>query len=138
MTNDTSGKGPIRPDWADRNPTTRAVWRTGVGVVGSLVLVLGVVLIPYPGPGWLVVFAGLAILAAEFRWARRVLSYARSKYDAWTDWLKRQSLPVRLLVLAATGLVVLATLYLLNVFALVGGWFGVDWTWLRSPLFGPS
>ncbi|WP_424185351.1 TIGR02611 family protein [Actinokineospora sp. G85] len=105
-------------------------------MVGSVVLLLGVVLIPYPGPGWLVVFAGLAILAAEFAWARRVLTYARSKYDAWTDWLKRQSLPVRLLVLAATGLIVLATLYLLNVFALVGGWFGVDWAWLRSPLFG--
>ena len=135
VTNETDRKGPIRPDWADRNPTTRAVWRTGVGVVGTLVLVLGVILIPYPGPGWLVVFAGLAILAIEFPWARRVLTYARGKYDAWTDWLKRQSWPVRLLVLGLTALIVLATLWLLNAFALVGGWFGIKWPWLASPLF---
>lgn len=135
VTNETSRKGPIRPDWADRNPTTRAVWRTGVGVVGTLVLVIGVILIPYPGPGWVVVFGGLAILATEFTWARRILTYARGKYDAWTDWLKRQSLLVRFLVLAATALIVLATLWLLNAFALVGGWFGIHWAWLSSPLF---
>lgn len=52
-----------------------------------LVLVVGVIAIPYPGPGWLIVFAGLAILATEFDWARRVLRYARGKYDAWTAWL---------------------------------------------------
>ena len=40
-------------------------------------------------------------------------------------------------LLAATGLVVLATLWLLNVFSLVAGWVGLEaWTWLQSPLFG--
>ncbi len=126
----------FRPDWVDRSKTTRLVWRIGVGVVGAAVLATGIVLVPYPGPGWLVVFAGLAILAVEFPWARRVLHFARSKYDAWVDWLKRQHLAVRLLVLALTGLIVLATLWLLNVFALVGGWFGVEWAWLNSPIFG--
>jgi uncharacterized protein (TIGR02611 family) len=105
-------------------------------VVGALVLVAGIVAIPYPGPGWLIVFAGLAILATEFIWARRVLDYARGKYDAWTDWLKAQRLWVRLAVLAATGLVVLATLYLLNAFSMMAGWVGLEeWTWLQSPLF---
>ncbi|WP_026423554.1 TIGR02611 family protein [Actinokineospora inagensis] len=135
MTEGTREKGAMRPEWANRNPTTRTVWRAGVGVVGGLVLVAGVVLIPYPGPGWLIVFAGLAILAAEFAWAHRALTYARTKYNAWTDWLKHQPLAVRLLVLAATAAVVLATLWLLNTFSLVGGWFGVHWPWLGSPLF---
>ncbi|GAA4411163.1 TIGR02611 family protein [Actinokineospora soli] len=126
----------MRPDWADRSRTTRLVWRTGVGVVGAAVLIGGIFLIPYPGPGWLVVFAGLAILAIEFPWARRVLDFARSKYDAWVEWLKRQHLAVRLLVLALTGLVVLVTLWLLNVFGLVSGWLNLDWPWLRSPIFG--
>ncbi len=107
-----------------------------MAVVGTLVLVLGIIAIPYPGPGWLIVFAGLAILASEFEWAKRVLRYARSKYDAWTDWLGRQPLPVRFAVLTATGLVVLATLYLLNALYLVAGWAGLGgWTWLQSPLF---
>jgi uncharacterized protein (TIGR02611 family) len=101
------------------------------------VLAAGIVMIPYPGPGWVVVFAGLAILATEFHWARRVLRFARGKYDAWTEWLGRQSLVVRLAVLAATGLVVLATLYLLNALYLGAGLVGLgEWTWLQSPFFG--
>jgi uncharacterized protein (TIGR02611 family) len=119
----------------ESNPTLRLAYRIGVAVVGLLVLVAGIVMIPYPGPGWLVVFAGLAILATEFAWARRVLDYAKARYDAWTAWLGRQRWWVKLLVLLGTGVVVLLTLWLLNAFALVGGWFGVQWTWLHSPLW---
>jgi uncharacterized protein (TIGR02611 family) len=105
-------------------------------VLGGVVLVAGIVAIPYPGPGWLIVFAGLAILATEFIWARRLLDYARGKYDAWTDWLKAQHWCVRLAVLGATALIVVATLYLLNAFYMMAGWVGLEeWTWLRSPLF---
>ncbi len=105
-------------------------------MLGTLVLAVGIVAIPYPGPGWAIVFVGLAILASEFHWARRVLHYARGKYDAWTRWLGRQSLLVRLAVLALTGLVVVTTLYLLNAFYLVAGWVGLsEWTWLQSPFF---
>lgn len=108
-----------------------------MAVLGTAVLVLGIIAIPYPGPGWLIVFAGLAILASEFAWAKRVLQYARGKYDAWTDWLGRQTLAVRLAVLALTGFIVLVTLYLLGALYLVAGWVGLDgWTWLQSPLFG--
>jgi uncharacterized protein (TIGR02611 family) len=101
------------------------------------VLVAGIVMIPYPGPGWAVVFVGLAILGSEFAWAKRLLRYAKGKYDAWTAWLKRQHWAVQLLALAATGLVVVATLWLLNGFWLVAGWVGLqEWTWLQSPVFG--
>jgi uncharacterized protein (TIGR02611 family) len=114
----------------------RRTYRVGVAVLGGIVLAAGIVMIPYPGPGWLVVFAGLAILATEFSWARRVLYFARAKYDGWTEWLARQSIVVRLAVLAATGLVVLVTLYLLNAIYLVAGWVGLGhWTWLQSPFF---
>ncbi|WP_028928564.1 TIGR02611 family protein [Pseudonocardia asaccharolytica] len=117
-------------------PALRHTYRIGVGVLGGLVLAGGLVAIPYPGPGWLIVFLGLAILASEFAWARRLLRFARGKYDAWTDWLARQHLGVRLSVLSATCLVVLGTLYLLNVFNTVASWTGlVQWTWLQSPLF---
>ncbi|MCS7484119.1 TIGR02611 family protein [Umezawaea endophytica] len=122
--------------WFRRNPALNLAYRIGVGVVGGLVLVAGVLMIPYPGPGWLVVFAGLAILATEFEWAGKVLKFAKRYYDMWVDWLKRQSLFVKLLVLAATGLVVLATLWLLGALALVGGWFGIHEPWLDSPIFG--
>ncbi|MFD0207032.1 MULTISPECIES: TIGR02611 family protein [Saccharothrix] len=119
-----------------RNPALNLTYRIGVGVVGGLVLVAGVLMIPYPGPGWLVVFAGLAILATEFEWAGRVLRFAKRYYDAWVAWLRRQNLLVKGLVLAATGLVVIVTCWLLGVFALVGGWVGLEWSWLQSPIFG--
>src|SRR5687768_12718700 len=104
----------------------RGIKRMAIGIAGSIVLIIGIIAIPYPGPGWLIVFAGLAILATEFSWAQRVLDFAKMRYDLWTDWLKRQSLTVRIAVLALTGLVVLVTLWLLNVFGLVSGWFLVS------------
>lgn len=117
-----------------RNPRTNLAWRTGIGVLGTIVLVLGLVAIPYPGPGWLIVFAGLGILATEFTWAGRLLRFARSYYDQWVAWISRQNLLVKLLVALATFAVVLATLWLLGALALVAGWVGLDGlTWLQSP-----
>jgi uncharacterized protein (TIGR02611 family) len=119
----------------DANPAMRLLWRGGVALIGGAVVVLGIILIPYPGPGWLVVFAGLAILATEFEWARRLLAFARGYYDRWVAWLGRQSWPIKLLVMAAACLVVLAMLWLFGALHLVAGWIGLDWTWLRSPIF---
>jgi len=109
--------------------------RVWIGVIGGIVLIAGIIMIPYPGPGWVVVFGGLAILAREFTWAERVLQFTRRYYDTWVGWLARQHLAVRLTVLAFTALVVVATLWLLNVFGVVSGWFGIDWMWLSSPLW---
>jgi len=104
-----------------------------IAVAGSTVLLLGVIAIPYPGPGWLIVFTGLAILATEFPWARKVLDFAKYRYDLWSAWLKRQSPVVRIAVLAATGLVVLMTLWLLNMFGLLAGLLNISGDWLYSP-----
>ncbi len=109
-------------------------WRVGVGVVGGLVLAAGIVMIPYPGPGWLVVFAGLAILATEFAWAERVLRYAKHRYDGWNAWLKRQPRLVKVGVWLATAVIVVLTLWLLDAYGLIGGWLGIDWPWLSSPI----
>lgn len=105
-----------------------------IGIVGALVVITGLILVPYPGPGWLIVFAGLALLSTEFEFAARWLNFARGKYDAWAAWLKRQNPVVRGAVLAGTGLVIVATMWLLNVPALVGGFIGIHWAWLQSPL----
>jgi uncharacterized protein (TIGR02611 family) len=42
-------------------------------VVGFTLLIVGVALLVLPGPGWVTIFLGLALLAAEFAWARRLL-----------------------------------------------------------------
>lgn len=48
----------------------RRIFRT---VAGFTLLLVGVVMIITPGPGWLVIFLGLGLLAAEFVWARRLM-----------------------------------------------------------------
>lgn len=48
-------------------------WRIGVAVLGGTITVLGAIFLVTPGPGWLVIFAGLGILASEFAWAERAL-----------------------------------------------------------------
>ncbi len=52
-------------------------WRVAVFVVGITLLALGVVLVPLPGPGMLVVVLGLGILSVEFAWARGGLAKLR-------------------------------------------------------------
>ncbi|MBP2364310.1 TIGR02611 family protein [Pseudonocardia parietis] len=121
-------------DGLRHRPLVDRCWRWGIGVLGALVVIVGIVLIPYPGPGWLIVFTGLAVLSSEFEAARRVLHYARRRYDRWNAWQKRQHVAVRLLLLAATGAVVLVTMWLLDVFGLLADWSGWDAPWLDSPL----
>lgn len=96
---------------------------------------LGIALIPYPGPGWLVVFAGLGLLATEFAWAHRVNMFAKHHYHRWVAWLSRKHPTTKLAVMAGTCLIVLATLWVIGAFDLVAGWFGLKWQWLASPLF---
>lgn len=106
-----------------------------IGIVGGLVVLIGLILVPYPGPGWLIVFGGLAILATEFAFASRVLTVARGKYDAWSAWLGRQPIIVKVFVLALTGAVVLVTLWLLNAFGIIVSLFDLPYDQLVSPLF---
>lgn len=113
---------------------TRATKRIVIGVFGGLLLCVGIVMIPYPGPGWLVVFASLAILATEFEWARRIHAFGRRKYDAWEKWLSQQSRYVKALFWCSTALVVVMTIWLLNGYGIMNSLLGLKWNWLNSPL----
>ncbi len=48
-----------------------------VTVIGTTVLLIGVALIVLPGPAFIVIPLGIAILATEFVWARRVIKRGR-------------------------------------------------------------
>ncbi|UQU66781.1 TIGR02611 family protein [Couchioplanes caeruleus] len=80
------------------NPTGRLALRIGVGFLGTIVVAIGIVLIPFPGPGWAIVILGLAIWAVEFVWARHLLQFTKRHVQAWTRWVLRQSLPVRAVI----------------------------------------
>ena len=55
----------------------KIVRRVIVSVIGATVLLIGVALLVLPGPAFIVVPVGLAILATEYTWARRWLRKAR-------------------------------------------------------------
>ena len=62
-------------------------WRVGVTVVGVAVIVGGIILLPLPGPGWLIIFAGLGILSTEYVWAKRLLGWLRRLVGRWWSWV---------------------------------------------------
>ncbi|MFT4126151.1 MAG: TIGR02611 family protein [Gordonia sp. (in: high G+C Gram-positive bacteria)] len=116
------------------NPLLYRWYKVGVGVIGLLVLAGGIVAIPYPGPGWLIVFLGLGILASEFVWAQRLLRFVRAKYNAWLGWFKRQHWSVQGVFGLGTCAIVLASLWLLGALATVGGWVGYHPDWIAGPI----
>ena len=123
--------------WRDRlreRPAIDLAYRTGVGVVGLAVLGVGILAIPYPGPGWAIVFVGLAILATEFEWAQRLLKYARKRYDAAMEWFKQQGLWVQILGAAFTAAIVIGTLWLFGVVDFAGEVLGIEHKGMDSPI----
>ena len=67
--------------------------RVAVTIAGFVVMIVGLILVPLPGPGWLIVFAGLAILATEYVWARRLLNFAKAKVGQAKDAVLRKKQP---------------------------------------------
>ena len=55
--------------------------RIAVTVIGVVLVLAGAVLLVVPGPGILVVLAGLAVLASEYDWAQDILHWARHRYQ---------------------------------------------------------
>jgi uncharacterized protein (TIGR02611 family) len=65
-------------------------WQVGIFTVGLVIVAGGVVLLPLPGPGWLIIFTGMAVWATEFVWAQRVMRWTKRKLSEGTAWVKRR------------------------------------------------
>lgn len=59
--------------------TIKQVRRLIIAVVGFTVLAIGIALLVLPGPAFIVIPAGLALLSIEFAWARRLLKGIKEK-----------------------------------------------------------
>jgi len=106
-----------------------------VGGIGGAIVVGGLILVPLPGPGWVIVFVGLALLATEFVWAARLEKFARERVEAWTRWLMKQPGYIRAFVGLGTCLLVLGAMWLVLLYLGLPGWvpdgWVPDWTGLR-------
>lgn len=123
--------------WRDKVRDRRAadfLYRIAVAVVGLAVLAVGILAIPYPGPGWAIVFVGLAILASEFRWAQCLLAFAKQRYDKVMAWFRAQGLWVQAAGVVFTTAVVVATLWLVGAIGWAAALFGLESAALRSPI----
>lgn len=58
---------------------------------GWLVVLVGLITIPFPGPGWFTVFLGVGILSLELAWPNTVLGWGIKQYDKFEDWWRPQS-----------------------------------------------
>ncbi len=130
------GLGRRFHDWRESirdRPKHHRVYQVTVGVLGSAIVVAGLALLPLPGPGWLIIFVGLAVLASEFKWAKRLEAFARRHVHTWNEWLKAQNLAVRLVLWTLMALFVLAVVYGSLVLTGIPGWVP---QWLVPPLPG--
>lgn len=79
--------------WAHAHPVTRWVYKTVIGLIGLIVVVVGLILVPLPGPGWLVVFIGIAILGTEFPAAHRLNVFIKRPLHRFWLWWRARNIP---------------------------------------------
>ena len=83
ITDDTEEPSPLltrilRSGWI---PNLRFLKRILVAIAGFTVLLVGVAMIVLPGPSFVVIPLGLAILATEFVWAHKLLEKAKAYFE---------------------------------------------------------
>lgn len=59
--------------------TLKQLKKVIIGVIGTTILLIGIVLIVLPGPAFIVIPIGLSILATEFIWAKRLMEKFKEK-----------------------------------------------------------
>ncbi|MBX7550094.1 TIGR02611 family protein [Streptomyces sp. NPDC055966] len=118
------GLGSRAPEFVKARRVLHVSWQAGVFVIGLAVVVAGIVMLPLPGPGWVVIFGGMAIWATEFVWAQLVLRWTRRKVTEAAQRALDPRVRRRNITLTAVGLtiaVALAGVYL-GRFGLVVPW----------------
>jgi uncharacterized protein (TIGR02611 family) len=144
MTDGQPGAEPANPDrkrrwarWRDSlrgRPAAELTYRIGVGIVGLVMLVIGIIAIPYPGPGIAICFVALTILATEFEWARRLHEYARERIEPVVAWFGSRGRWGRVLGTALTAAVLVGSLWLFGVLGWTATMLGYERAWLKSPI----
>lgn len=71
-------------------------------ILGWLIVAVGLITIPFPGPGWLTVFVGVGVLALEVKFAKRLLDWGIRQYERFFAWFRSQSRSTRTSVVVAT------------------------------------
>ncbi|MEV0369856.1 TIGR02611 family protein [Streptomyces sp. NPDC050636] len=100
--------GSRAPHFIKRSRPLHLSWQVGIFVIGLAVVVVGVIMLPLPGPGWLVIFAGMAIWATEFVWAQLVLRWTKRKVTEAAQKALDPKVRRRNIILTTIGVVIIA------------------------------
>ena len=68
-----------------RTKAGQLIWRIFIGVLGGTITVLGAIALVAPGPGVLILLAGLGLLASEFAWASRAVNKTKTMAQTAAD-----------------------------------------------------
>ncbi|MFI9806868.1 TIGR02611 family protein [Streptomyces sp. NPDC052301] len=104
------GLGSRAPEFIRSRRVLHLSWQVGVFVVGLAVVAAGIVMLPLPGPGWVVIFGGMAIWATEFVWAQLVLRWTKRKVTEAAHRALDPKVRRRNLTVTAVGLVIVGAL----------------------------
>ena len=97
------------------SPYGSLVWRIFIGVIGGLVTIIGTIFLFAPGPGLLVLLAGLGILATEFAWASSAIRRTKSIAETTSQ---RFGIPLWVKYLLVAGGAFLSIVLLVTFYAL--------------------
>ncbi|CAM5575081.1 membrane protein [Streptomyces spiroverticillatus] len=107
---DGRGLGSRAPQYIQARKTLHLSWQVGVFVVGLAVVIAGIIMLPLPGPGWVVIFGGMAIWATEFVWAQLVMRWTKRKLTEAAQKALDPKVRRRNIILTTIGLVIIAVL----------------------------
>jgi uncharacterized protein (TIGR02611 family) len=95
-------------DQRDRHRDRSRIVRVLYGLVGLTLLLAGVAMLVTPGPAFVIIPIGLAILSLEFTWAERLLDKSLEQADKAAQKASETSATQRILAGVATALAVAA------------------------------
>ncbi|OLZ72966.1 TIGR02611 family protein [Streptomyces sp. IMTB 2501] len=108
---DSAGLGSRAPEFIKARRPLHPSWQVGVFAVGLAVVVAGIIMLPLPGPGRVVIFGGMAIWATEFVWAQLVLRWTKRKVTdaaqrALDPRVRRRNITLTVIGLVSVGVLV--------------------------------
>ncbi|MFT2020209.1 TIGR02611 family protein [Streptomyces sp. 796.1] len=129
---DTGGKtgteppvlGSRAPHFIKKSRALHLSWQVGVFVVGLAVVIVGIIMLPLPGPGWLVIFGGIGIWATEFVWAQLVLRWTKRKVSEATQRALDPRVRRRNIILTTIGLIIIGAALAVYIYK-----FGIVMPW---------
>ncbi len=69
----------------------KPIRKTLVLILGSTIIITGIIMLVFPGPGWAAIFIGFAVLASEFAFAEKARDWMVNQIEKLLHFLKAKA-----------------------------------------------